>query len=40
MRPGHKSLTGSQGALALAFVLALTLVGVAGCGNDLGKEAD
>jgi hypothetical protein len=34
MRPGHK------GALALAFVLALTLVGVAGCGNDLGKEAD
>jgi hypothetical protein len=34
MRPGHK------GALALAFALALTLVGVAGCGNDLGKEAD
>jgi hypothetical protein len=34
MRPGHK------GALALAFVLALTLVGVAGCGNDLGTEAD
>jgi hypothetical protein len=34
MRPGHK------GALALAFTLALTLVGVAGCGNDLGKEAD
>lgn len=35
MRPGHK------GALALAFVLALVLVGVAGCGNnDPGKEAD
>ncbi len=34
MRPGHK------GALALAFVLAITLVGVAGCGNDLGKEAE
>jgi hypothetical protein len=40
MRPGHKSLTGSRGALALAFVLAITLLGVAGCGNDLGKEAD
>jgi hypothetical protein len=34
MRPGHK------GALALAFVLALALLGVAGCGNKLGKEAD
>jgi hypothetical protein len=34
MRPGRK------GSLAVAFVLALTLVGVAGCGNDLGKEAD
>jgi hypothetical protein len=34
MRPGHK------GALALAFVLALALLGVAGCGNDEGKEAD
>jgi hypothetical protein len=34
MRPGYK------GALALAFVLALTLVGVAGCGSDEEKEAD
>jgi hypothetical protein len=34
MRPGRK------GALAVVFVLALALVGVAGCGNDLGKEAD
>ena len=34
MRPGHK------GALALAFMLALALLGVTGCGNDLGKEAD
>lgn len=34
MRPGHK------GALALAFVLAFVLVGVAGCGSDEGKEAD
>ena len=34
MRPGRK------GAPAVAFVLALALVGVAGCGNDLGKEAD
>jgi hypothetical protein len=34
MRPGGK------GVLALAFVLALTLVGVAGCGSDEGKEAD
>jgi hypothetical protein len=51
MRPGHQSLsgdpgvrgglwTGSRGALALAFVLALALVGVSGCGNDLGKEGD
>jgi hypothetical protein len=32
MRPGHK------GALAAVFVLAL--VGLAGCGNHLGKEAD
>jgi hypothetical protein len=34
MRPGHK------GALALVFVLALLVVGAAGCGNTLGKEAD
>jgi hypothetical protein len=34
MRPRRK------GALAVAFVLALAVVGVAGCGNDLGKEAD
>jgi hypothetical protein len=34
MRPGYK------GALALVFVLALALVGVAGCGSDEGKEAD
>jgi len=34
MRPGRK------GSLAVAFVLALTLVGVAGCGNDLSKQAD
>ena len=34
MRPGRK------GALAVAFVLALALAGVAGCGNNLGKEAD
>jgi hypothetical protein len=33
MRPGHK------GALATVFVLALASVGVAGCGNDLGKVA-
>jgi hypothetical protein len=31
---------GSRGALALAFALALALVGFAGCGNDLSKEAD
>jgi hypothetical protein len=36
MRPGSKG----KGALALAFVLALTVLGVTGCGNDLGKEAD
>ena len=34
MRPGHK------GALALAFILALVLVGAAGCGNSPGKEGD
>ena len=34
MRPGRK------GALAVALVLALALVAVAGCGNNLGKEAD
>jgi hypothetical protein len=34
MRPAHK------GALALAFALAIAVLGVAGCGNDLGKEAD
>lgn len=34
MRPGHK------GALAFAFVLALALLGLSGCGSDLGKEAD
>lgn len=36
MRPGRK------GALAVAFVLvfALAVAGVAGCGNNLGKEAD
>jgi hypothetical protein len=34
MRPGHK------GAPALVFVLAVALVGVTGCGNTLGKEAD
>jgi hypothetical protein len=31
---------GGKGALALAFVLALMLVGVAGCGEDVGHEAD
>jgi hypothetical protein len=35
MRPARQ-----QGVLALAFVLALAVLGVAGCGNDLGKEAD
>ncbi len=34
MRPGHK------GALAAVLVCALAVLGVAGCGNDLGKEAD
>jgi hypothetical protein len=35
MRPGYK------GALALAFVLAVALMGAAGCGdNSPGKEAD
>jgi hypothetical protein len=34
MRLGHK------GALALVFALGLAVLGVAGCGNDLGKEAD
>jgi hypothetical protein len=34
MRLGHK------GALAFVFTLGLALLGVAGCGNDLGKEAD
>ena len=39
MRPGYPR---SRRALALAFVLALALalVGFAGCGNDLSKEAD
>jgi hypothetical protein len=36
MRPGSHS----WGGLALAFTLAVALVGFAGCGNDLGKEAD
>jgi hypothetical protein len=31
---------GSRGALAVAFVLVLALVGFSGCGNDLSKEAD
>jgi len=30
----------SKGALAVAFALALVLVGATGCGNKLGKEAD
>jgi hypothetical protein len=34
MRPGRK------GALAVAFVLALAVAGVSGCGSNLGKEAD
>jgi hypothetical protein len=34
MRPGHK------GALALVLFLALAVLGVAGCSNDLGTEAD
>jgi len=36
MRPGRKGAP----AVAFVLVLALALVGVAGCGNDLGKEAD
>jgi hypothetical protein len=36
MRPGHHP----WGALALALTVALALVGFAGCGNDLGHEAD
>src|SRR5689334_1774784 len=31
---------GNKGVLALALVLALGLLGVAGCGSTLGKEAD
>jgi hypothetical protein len=31
---------GNMGVLALALALALGLLGVAGCGNDVGKEAD
>ena len=31
---------GSKGALALAVILVLALAGFAGCGNDLGHEAD
>ena len=34
MRRGHK------GALAVVLLLALATLGVAGCGNSLGKEAD
>jgi len=34
MRPGNK------GALALVLLGALAVLGVAGCGNDLSKEAD
>jgi hypothetical protein len=34
MRPGHK------GALALVLLIALAVLGVAGCGEDLSKEAD
>jgi hypothetical protein len=34
MRPGHK------GAPAFVLVLCLAVLGVAGCSNDLGKEAD
>jgi hypothetical protein len=34
MRPGHK------GALALVLLIALAVLGVAGCGNTLGKDAD
>jgi hypothetical protein len=31
---------GKKGALALVLLGALAVLGVAGCGNDLGKEAD
>ena len=31
---------GYKGALALVLALSLAMLGVAGCGNDLGKEAD
>ncbi|HKH23734.1 MAG TPA: hypothetical protein VKA88_08925 [Solirubrobacterales bacterium] len=31
---------GNKGALAIALALVLALLGVAGCGNDLSKEAD
>jgi hypothetical protein len=34
MRPGHK------GALAAVLFCVLAVLGVAGCGNDLSKEAD
>jgi hypothetical protein len=34
MRPGH------QGTVAAVLLCALAILGVAGCGNDLGKEAD
>jgi hypothetical protein len=34
MSPGHK------GALAFVLILGLAVLGVAGCSNDLGKEAD
>jgi Domain of unknown function (DUF4352) len=34
MRPGHK------GALAAVLLLALAILGLAGCGNDLSEEAD
>ena len=35
MRPGRQ-----WGVLALVFMLALAVLGVSGCGNDVGKEAD
>src|SRR2546423_3299752 len=31
---------GNKGVLALALALALSLLGVAGCGNHVGKDAD
>jgi hypothetical protein len=31
---------GNKGALALVFVFAFAVLGVAGCGEDLGKEAE